>query len=80
MSTICIGMSIGLPHLEMAGWGCIYSPNTKLAVGGKLLFSAAHRTVRCCTGQCTVHCPVRLAIALTPQTNVSVGVSRQGGP
>jgi hypothetical protein len=29
MSTICLGMSLGLPHLEMAGWGCIYSPQLK---------------------------------------------------
>jgi hypothetical protein len=29
MSTICLGMSLGLPHLEMAGWGCIYSPQHK---------------------------------------------------
>jgi hypothetical protein len=21
MSTICLGMFLGLPHLEMAGWG-----------------------------------------------------------
>jgi hypothetical protein len=27
MSTICLGMSLGLPHLEMAG--CIYSPQHK---------------------------------------------------
>jgi hypothetical protein len=29
MSTICLGMSLGLPHFEMAGWGCIYSPQHK---------------------------------------------------
>jgi hypothetical protein len=29
-------MFLGLSHLEMAGWGCIYSPNTNLAVGEKL--------------------------------------------
>jgi hypothetical protein len=29
MSTICLGMSLGLPHLEMSGWGCIYSPQHK---------------------------------------------------
>jgi hypothetical protein len=26
MSTICLGMFLGLPHLEMAGWGGIYRP------------------------------------------------------
>ena len=40
-------MSLGLPHLEMAGWGVFIAPNTKLAVGGKLLLSMVHRTVRC---------------------------------
>jgi hypothetical protein len=29
MCTICLGMLLGLPHLEMAGWGCIYSPQYK---------------------------------------------------
>jgi hypothetical protein len=37
MSTICLGMSLRLLHLEMAGWGVFIAPNTKLAVGGKLL-------------------------------------------
>jgi hypothetical protein len=26
MSTICLNMLLGLPHLEMADWGGIYSP------------------------------------------------------
>jgi hypothetical protein len=26
MSTICLGMLLGLPHLEMVGWGGIYRP------------------------------------------------------
>jgi hypothetical protein len=29
-------MSLGLPNLEMAGWGVFIAPNTKLAVGEKL--------------------------------------------
>jgi hypothetical protein len=29
MSIIFLGMSLGLPHLEMAGSGCIYSPQHK---------------------------------------------------
>jgi hypothetical protein len=45
-------------------------PNSKIAVGEKLLFSAAHRTVRWCTGQRTVACPVRLAVALSEQVTV----------
>jgi hypothetical protein len=70
MSNVCLSMSLGLPHLEMAGWGCIYSPNTNRAVGEKLLLLAAHRTVRWCTGQRTVACPVRLAVALSEQVTI----------
>jgi hypothetical protein len=70
MSTIYLGMLLGLPHLEMAGWGCIYSPNTNRAVGEKLLLSAAHRTVRWCTGQRTVACLMRLVVALSEQETV----------
>jgi hypothetical protein len=70
MSTICLGMLLGLPHLEMAGWGCIYSPNTNIVVGEKLLLSVSHRIVRWCTGQRTVACPVRLAVALSEQVTV----------
>jgi hypothetical protein len=70
MSTICLGMSLGLPHLEMAGWGVFIAPNTNRAVGEKLLLSVSHRTVRWCTGQRTVACPVRLAVALSEQVTV----------
>jgi hypothetical protein len=45
-------------------------PNSILAVGEKLQFSAAHRTVWWCTGQRIVACPVRLAIALSEQVTV----------
>jgi hypothetical protein len=45
-------------------------PNSKIAVGEKLQFSAAHRTVRWCTRQRTVVCPVRLAVALSEQVTV----------
>ena len=37
MSTICLGMLLGLPHLRMAGWGVFIAPNTIVAVGEKLL-------------------------------------------
>jgi hypothetical protein len=36
MSTICLGMLLGLPHLGMADWGVFIALNTKLAVGEKL--------------------------------------------
>jgi hypothetical protein len=45
-------------------------PNSKIPVGEKLQFSAAHRTVRWCTGQRTIACPVRLAVALSEQVTV----------
>jgi hypothetical protein len=51
MSTICLGMLLGLPHLRMPVGGVFIAPNTIVAVGEKLLLSAAHRTVRWCTGQ-----------------------------
>jgi hypothetical protein len=60
------------------GWfGEVYiGPNSKIAVGEKLQFSAAHRTVRWCIGQRTVACPVRLAVALSEQVTVgAVGFS-----
>jgi hypothetical protein len=72
MSTICLGMSLGLPHMEMAGWGVFIAPNTKLAVGGKLLLFVVHQTVRC--GHRTVRCPVRYAYPLGLSEQVTVGV------
>jgi hypothetical protein len=45
-------------------------PNSKIAVGEKLQFSAAHRTVQWCTGHRTVACPVRLVVALSEQVTV----------
>jgi hypothetical protein len=37
MSTICLGMSLGLSHLEMTGWGVFIAPNPNRAIGEKLL-------------------------------------------
>jgi hypothetical protein len=51
---------------------CIYSSQHKTSRWRKAGASAAHRTVQWCTGQCTVHCPVRLAVGLTPQATVGV--------
>jgi hypothetical protein len=59
MSTICLGMSLGLPHLEMAGWGVFIAPNTNRAVGEKLLLSTAHRTAHCSLSGAPSRCPVR---------------------
>jgi hypothetical protein len=46
MSTICLGMLLGLPHLEMPVGVVFIGPNTILVIGEKLLLSAAHQTVR----------------------------------
>jgi hypothetical protein len=78
-------MSLGYPHLEMAGWGVFIAPNTIVAVGGKLLLSVvtpdspvAHRTVRWRIGQRTVPCPVRLVVTLSEQVTVgTVGLSHR---
>jgi hypothetical protein len=80
MCTICLGMLLGLPHLIMAGWGVFIAPNTIVAVGEKLLLSAAHLTVRWCTGQRTVACPVRLAVALSDPLSEQVTVGVAGFP
>jgi hypothetical protein len=66
MSTICLGMSLGLPHLRMASWGVFIAPNTIVAVEGKLLLSAVtpdspvlHRTARCSLSGAPSRCLVR---------------------
>jgi hypothetical protein len=63
ISIICLGMSLGLPHLKMACWGVFIAPNTDIVVGGKLLLSVVHRTVRC-------SCPVRLAVSLSEHVTI----------
>jgi hypothetical protein len=64
MSTICLGMSLGLPHLEMAGWGCIYSPQHKCcrwrkaaALCGTPDSPVAHRTAHCSLSGAPSHYP-----------------------
>jgi hypothetical protein len=48
MSILCLGMLLGLPHLEMVGWGGIYSPPpTIIVVGQKQQLSVEGRIVRC---------------------------------
>jgi hypothetical protein len=37
MSTICLGMLLGLPHLEMVGWGGIYRPKHKSSRSRKVV-------------------------------------------
>ena len=61
---------MGSHTLKWSIGGEFKAPNTKLAVGEKLLLFAAHGTVRRCTGQSGAPCPVRLAVELTPQVTV----------
>jgi hypothetical protein len=62
MSTRWLGMLLGLPHLEVAGWGGIYSHQPKCSRWRRLLAKGAldspvhHRTV---SGAPPRHPPVR---------------------
>jgi hypothetical protein len=49
MSTTCIDMLLGLPHLQMAGWWSIYNlpHNSSRWTESWLLCRRAHRTVWC---------------------------------
>jgi hypothetical protein len=58
--------------------GCIYSPQHKTSYWRKVVLSVAHRLVQWCTGQCTVHCPMCLAVGLTPQATVGAQVFYTG--
>jgi hypothetical protein len=53
MSTIWLGMLLGLPLLEVAGWVVFISTNHFVAVG-EICWRWANRTVWCATGYCLV--------------------------
>jgi hypothetical protein len=59
ISTICLSMFLGLPHLKMAGWGVFiaFSPNYSRWTEATTFCRRTHRTVGACL-TCTVHCPV----------------------
>jgi hypothetical protein len=63
MSTIWLGMLLGLPHLEVAGWVVSIATNQIVAVG-EGCWRWAHRTVRCATGPCPVCRHVTLLLEL----------------
>jgi hypothetical protein len=65
MSTICLGMFLGLPHLEMASWGYLQPPPIIIAVGQKQPFSVDGHT-----GQAwfTVWCPSHVSQPLGSAT------------
>jgi hypothetical protein len=44
MSTICLGMFLGLPHLEMVDWRCIYRLPSIISIGQKANYYAVGRT------------------------------------
>jgi hypothetical protein len=69
ISTICLGMLLGLPHLRMAGWGCIYSPQHNCshwrkaaALCGTPDSPVVHRTAHCSLSGAPSRCPVRYPI------------------
>jgi hypothetical protein len=69
MSTICLGMLLGLPHLRMAGWGCIYSPQHNCSRWRKVAglcgtpdSPVVHRTAHCSLSSAPSRCPVRYPI------------------
>jgi hypothetical protein len=83
MSILCLGMLLGLPHLQMAGWGGgIYSlPPTIVAVGqkqqlsvdGRTGQSGAHRTS---TIHCLVPWPRQLTIRVCSSRSLDLTVAR----
>jgi hypothetical protein len=70
MLTRWLGMLLGLPHFEVAGWGGIYSHQPNCSRWRRLLAMGAP-AVRCATGQC----PVRRHVILF----VRVGAGRPLG-
>jgi hypothetical protein len=54
MSITCVGMLLGLPHLQMACWVIYIDPNSNIDIEEKLLLSAG-----CGTSDSLVPCPVR---------------------
>jgi hypothetical protein len=66
MSTICLGMLLGLPHLEIAGWGVFIAHNTNRVVGENLLLLCGtpdslvvHRIAHYSLSGAPSRCPVR---------------------
>jgi hypothetical protein len=60
MFILCLGMLLGLPHLEMAGWGGIYRPNpisSRWTENNNFLLTGVPNS-QVHTGQGTVHYPV----------------------
>jgi hypothetical protein len=58
MSTICLGILLGLPDLEMSGWGVFIAPPTIIVNGQKQQLSVDRRTEHALF---TVWCPAASA-------------------
>jgi hypothetical protein len=57
MSTICLGMLLGLPHLEIAGWG-VFKASPYNYSRWKEVAAFCRRAHRTCTVHCVVPCHV----------------------
>jgi hypothetical protein len=66
---MCLGMLLGLPHLQMPVGSSIYRPQLQTSRWRKAAASLRH------TGQRTVACPVPLAVAQSEQVTVGAAVS-----
>jgi hypothetical protein len=65
MSILCLGMLLGLPHIEMTGWVVFIGPNpisSRWTESNNFLSTGTPDSpVR--TGQGTIHCPVPVTSA-----------------
>jgi hypothetical protein len=59
MSTICLGMSLGLPHMEMAGWGLPHRWRKAAAFCITPDSPVVHRTAHCSLSGAPSRCPIR---------------------
>jgi hypothetical protein len=84
MSTIWLGMLLGLPHLEVAGWGGIYSHQPNCRRWRRLLAMGAPDSVRCATRQCPMRRHVILSLGLGAgrplEALSSCGTGQSGAP
>jgi hypothetical protein len=90
MSTIWLGMLLGLPHLEVAGWGGIYSHQPNCNRWRRLLAMGAPDSVRCAaTSPCRsglelVHrwrlCPHATPDSPVPHRTVRCHTGQSGAP
>jgi hypothetical protein len=64
MSIICLGVLLGLPQLQMDGWGIYSLPPPIIAIGQKVVVSIDRRTGQSGAHRtCTVHCSLSNALA-----------------